>query len=48
VRVRIYKAGSDEAKETSPQFAPLKPAPGTSTIRRVWQAYFAGKNSLDR
>ncbi len=42
VRVRIYKAAEDEPHETSPQFAPVPPAPGTSR-RRPWQNYFAGK-----
>ena len=41
VRVRIYKAGIDEAKESSPQFAPLQPAPGMAK-RPAWLAYFAG------
>ncbi len=48
VRVRIYKAQAEEAQETSPQFAAPKPAPGTTTIRRLWQAYVAGKKPLDR
>jgi anaerobic selenocysteine-containing dehydrogenase len=47
VRVRIYKAGAEEPKETWPQFAPVKPAPGTNPIRRMWQAYFAGSKPLD-
>ncbi len=42
VRVRISKAQPDEPQRTSPEFAPLKPYPGTSTVRRIWQAYFAG------
>ncbi len=42
VRVRIYKAAEDEPHETSPQFAPVPAAPGTSA-RRPWQNYFAGK-----
>ncbi|MDD4882151.1 MAG: molybdopterin oxidoreductase family protein, partial [Gallionellaceae bacterium] len=42
VRVRIYKADPSEAHETSPQFAPVPPAPGTPP-RRTWQNYFAGK-----
>ena len=42
VRVRVYKAGADEPRETWPQFAPVKPAPGMSARRRRWQAYAAG------
>jgi anaerobic selenocysteine-containing dehydrogenase len=42
VRVRIYKADAGESAETSPQFAPVPPAPGTLP-RRKWQNYFAGK-----
>jgi hypothetical protein len=42
VRVRIYPADPGEAKEVSPQFEAMMPAPGTSTLRRRWQAYFAG------
>ena len=41
VRVRIYKAGVDEPKQSSPQFEPLKPAPGMAQ-RPAWLAYFAG------
>ena len=48
VRVRISKARDDEAKETWPQFAPMKPFPGTSMVRRVWQAYFAGNRDPER
>ena len=43
VRVRIYKAAEDEPETTSPQFAPMTPAPGMQKIRRGWQAFFAGK-----
>ncbi|WP_428421682.1 molybdopterin oxidoreductase family protein [Methylibium sp.] len=43
VRVRIYKAGPAEPAETSPQFPPLRPYPGTGGVRRIWQAYFAGR-----
>jgi len=46
VRVRIYKAGAAEPKQTWPQFEPLPPAPGTSRVRRVWQAYFAGRGEF--
>jgi len=45
VRVRIYKAGADEPKETSPQFQTLRPFPGTRGVRRAWQAFFAGRNA---
>ena len=41
VRVRVYKADSKEAKETWPQYKPMKRVPGTPK-RRSWQAYFAG------
>ena len=43
VRVRIYPAEADEPQQTSPQFAPLKPAPGMSKERPNWFAFFAGK-----
>ncbi|MEW6647011.1 MAG: sulfite dehydrogenase subunit SoeA [Pseudomonadota bacterium] len=42
VRVRVYKAGDDEPKETFPQFDAMPSAPGTPP-RRPWQNYFAGK-----
>ncbi len=41
VQVRIYPAGEDEAKETFPQYAEMKPVPGMEK-RRPWQNYFAG------
>ncbi|MFN7087875.1 MAG: molybdopterin oxidoreductase family protein [Burkholderiales bacterium] len=43
VRVRIYKARPDEPRESWPQFTPLPPAPGTAAVRRLWQAFVAGK-----
>ena len=43
VRVRIVKAEASEPAETAPQFAPLRPYPGTAPRRRRWQAYFAGR-----
>ncbi|MBY0270903.1 MAG: molybdopterin oxidoreductase family protein [Burkholderiales bacterium] len=43
VRVRVSKAGADEPAETSPQFAPVPAAPGTSKVRKLWQAFVAGK-----
>ncbi|WP_127478326.1 sulfite dehydrogenase subunit SoeA [Sulfurivermis fontis] len=42
VRVRVYKAGDEEPKETFPQFDPMPSAPGTPP-RRPWQNYFAGR-----
>ncbi|WP_295450868.1 sulfite dehydrogenase subunit SoeA [uncultured Thiodictyon sp.] len=42
VRVRVYKAGADEPKETSPQFAPMPLLPGQERRRGRWQAYVAG------
>ena len=42
VRVRVYKAGDDEARETSPQYPPLPRFPGMGVARAV-QAFFAGK-----
>ena len=46
VRVRIYKAGADEPKETSPQFEALLPAPGMKQ-RPAWLAYFGGKQEKE-
>jgi len=43
VRVRVYKADAGEAHETSPQFEAMPALPGTSTARRLWQAFVAGK-----
>ena len=42
VRVRIYKAEAGEPEQTSPQFAPLKPYPGQSERKSIWN-FFAGK-----
>jgi anaerobic selenocysteine-containing dehydrogenase len=42
VRVRVSKAGEDEPKETSPQFAPMPTVPGQEPQRGQWQAYVAG------
>jgi len=51
VRVRIYKAASDEPKITSPQFDPQKQLPGQKLRKGKWQAYVAGlfkkKTGLD-
>jgi len=43
VRVRVRKAAADEPAESAPQFAPLPAAPGTSKVRKLWQAFVAGK-----
>jgi anaerobic selenocysteine-containing dehydrogenase len=42
VRVRVYKAGPDEPKVTSPQFATMPLLPGQARRRGRWQAYVAG------
>ncbi len=41
VRVRVYKAGAGEPRETSPQYPPMKPPPGVPERRSVL-GYFAG------
>jgi anaerobic selenocysteine-containing dehydrogenase len=46
VRVRIYKADEDEAKQTWPQFEPMPPIPGTSNIKRIWLAFRAGRGEF--
>ncbi|MBI2313347.1 MAG: molybdopterin oxidoreductase family protein [Betaproteobacteria bacterium] len=46
VRVRIYKATEDEPKETWPRFEPLEPYPGMGRVRRLWQAFVAGKREF--
>jgi hypothetical protein len=43
VRVRISKAAPGEPQESWPQFEAMQPAPGTGTVRRLWQAFVAGK-----
>ena len=43
VRVRIEPAGADEPAETSPQFAPMSPLPGTGGERPGILRYFAGR-----
>ena len=43
VRVRIRPAAIDEPKATWPQFEAVPAAPGTSTTRPRWQAFFAGQ-----
>ncbi len=42
VRVRIYKADSNQETVTLPQFRPVKPAPGQPK-RKSWLGFFAGK-----
>jgi sulfite dehydrogenase (quinone) subunit SoeA len=42
VRVRVYKAGPDEPKITSPQFDAMPRVPGQERQRGKWQAYMAG------
>ena len=43
VRVRVYKAGEEEPRVSSPQFTPLKPLPGMEKKRGKWQGYVAGQ-----
>jgi anaerobic selenocysteine-containing dehydrogenase len=43
VRVKVYKAESDEPAATFPQFKPQRRLPGQPRKRGRWQAYFAGK-----
>jgi hypothetical protein len=42
VRVRVYKAGPQEPKISSPQFAAMPRLPGQDKRRGRWQAYVAG------
>jgi anaerobic selenocysteine-containing dehydrogenase len=42
VRVRVYKAGPEEPRVTSPQFDPMPRLPGQEKQRGKWQAYVAG------
>lgn len=42
VRVKIYKAGPDEPRQSSPQFEPFGQLPGMDKPRGRWQGYFAG------
>ena len=46
VRVRIYPAGAEEPQHSSPQFAPLPPAPGMVKDKPRWLAFFAGKGEF--
>jgi anaerobic selenocysteine-containing dehydrogenase len=43
VRVKVYRAGADEPRISSPQFVPQKPMPGQQVRRGRWQAFFAGR-----
>jgi anaerobic selenocysteine-containing dehydrogenase len=45
VRVRIYPAEAD-ASTTLPQFAPMRPMPGSTNVLQRVQAYFAGKGEF--
>ncbi|OWT56725.1 molybdopterin oxidoreductase family protein [Candidimonas nitroreducens] len=46
LRVRIYPAQAEE-QGTLPQFAPMKPMPGSaSVVTRLTQAYFAGRGEF--
>jgi anaerobic selenocysteine-containing dehydrogenase len=45
VRVRIYRAGAGEPRETWPRFDPLPPAPGTGATPD-WQAFVGGKGEF--
>jgi anaerobic selenocysteine-containing dehydrogenase len=42
VRVRIYKAGADEARRSWPQVAAVAPLPGMDKVRKTWLAFVAG------
>ncbi len=42
VRVRVYKAGADEPRISSPQFPAMPLLPGQGKRRGRWQAYVAG------
>jgi anaerobic selenocysteine-containing dehydrogenase len=48
VHVRIYPAGADEPRVTSPQFAPLHTVPGQSQEKKRgrWLTYFAGRKKV--
>ena len=43
VRVRVYKAGDNEPRQTHPQFPAPKRAPGQEHRRGKWQGFFAGR-----
>ena len=42
LRVRVYKAGDDEPRQTSPQFEPQPRVPGMEPARGRWQAFVKG------
>jgi anaerobic selenocysteine-containing dehydrogenase len=42
VRVRIYKAGAEEPKQSWPQAAAMQALPGMEKVRRTWLAFVAG------
>jgi anaerobic selenocysteine-containing dehydrogenase len=42
VRVRIYKAGADEARQSSPQVAAVASLPGMDSVRKSWLGFVAG------
>ena len=42
VRVRIYKAGADEPKQSSPQVEAVQALPGMERVRKSWLAFVAG------
>jgi anaerobic selenocysteine-containing dehydrogenase len=42
VRVRVYPAAADEPKEVSPQFATMRPLPGTTPHSGRWLDFRAG------
>jgi anaerobic selenocysteine-containing dehydrogenase len=46
VRVRIVPAGADEPRESAPQFEAMRPLPGTDSVPRPVQRYFAGRGLL--
>jgi len=42
VRVRIYKAGADEAEQSWPQVPAVGALPGMDRVRKTWLAFVAG------
>ena len=42
LRVRVYKAGDDEPRQTSPQFDVQPRVPGMEPARGRWQAFVRG------
>jgi hypothetical protein len=46
VRVRIYPAGANEARQSFPQFDPLGPVPGQALENHPgrWLSWFAGRH----